>query len=807
MKIKNKLVGITKRALNYLKYNYYISYYEKLQLNEKIVLFDSKNGADFASNMFYSLKEFYNEKPDYKYYIVYNNKKTKKKICKLLSNYNITNINYLKIRSLSHYKILATAKYLFSDSTLPRAYIKKKEQIYINTWHGTPLKCMGRDTAGDFDSIGNVQRNLLLSDILVYPSEYMKETMMNAYLINDLYESKIEYCGYPRNSIFFDRNEEKKVRKELNLLDKRVYVYMPTYRGTMKNAKDHINDELQCVLDHLNVLDKKLKENEILYVKLHVFIGDKINFSKYKNIKPFPNNYETYHFLNIADVLITDYSSVFFDFAVSKKKIILFTYDFNDYMKNRGVYIKLDDLPFPKVSTVSELYDELNANKNYDDREFLKKYNTYDCYDAPKKLILDVLHYKKEERKKEKLNILVYCGNLSKNGLTTSFYNLFKNVDKTKFNIYATFSEKLYESNLEEVLKLKEYGIYELPFVKSTTKTLDVLLYLKMYKKYNIYNLKIKEKLDHFFDRQIIKNYGYIHFDAVIQFTGYGHMIVKEFQRMNAFKMIFIHNNIVSELKTKKTRHLITIKSALNGYDKVMLVSDGIYEPTMEIAENDSNFLTMYNICNYEEIIENSKKDIEFSKKTYCNVSKEKLSKILNSSALKIINIGRFSHEKCHKNIIQTFEKYNKENPNSYLIIIGGYGYMFNETLSLVKSSSVSDKIIIIKSINNPMPILKKCDGFVLFSKYEAFPMTLMEADVLSVPIIMSNCKGPYKFWSEHGAKIISLNDEELLEAFRDLGKKKIKPININFKEYNKKWTKYFEDSVIEGIKNRKKML
>ena len=198
---------------------------------------------------------------------------------------------------------------------------------------------------------------------------------------------------------------------------------------------------------------------------------------------------------------------------------------------------------------------------------------------------------------------------------------------------------------------------------------------------------------------------------------------------------------------------------------------------------------------------------IEFSKKTYCNVSKEKLSKILNSSALKIINIGRFSHEKCHKNIIQTFEKYNKENPNSYLIIIGGYGYMFNETLSLIKSSSVSDKIIIIKSINNPMPILKKCDGFVLFSKYEAFPMTLMEADVLSVPIIMSNCKGPYKFWSEHGAKIISLNDEELLEAFRDLGKKKIKPININFKEYNKKWIKYFEDSVIEGIKNRKKML
>ena len=800
----NKVTKLISKILGYLKYSRYVKYYMNLSIDDNIVLFDSKNGNDFASNMFYLLKEFIETKDGFKYYIVYSNKNVRKRIIKLLANYNITNIKYVKFRSLKHLKVLAKAKYIFSDNTMPRVYIKKEGQIYTNTWHGTPLKCMGRDTSGDSDQIANVQRNLLLSDILVYPSEYMKDKMLNAYLVEELHESKILYSGYPRNSIFLNRKEEDKIRKEMDLEDKRVYVYMPTYRGAMKNTGSHTKDELTIIREHLNELDKKLKDNEILYVKLHVYISKNIDLTNYKHIRAIPSNYETYHFLNVADVLITDYSSVFFDFALSKKKIVLFTYDMKDYLQNRGIYLNMNDLPFPKVETVDELYKELNTGKKYDDSKFLSTYNTYDCENAAEKVINEALHFKKETRKKPKKNILVYCGKFSKNGITTAFYNLFKNIDKNKFNVYVTFNEDLYLKNMEDINKLKEYGLYELPFVNGTSRPLFVLPYTLAYKIFNMYNSKIKEKIDKSMDIRNIKNYGYIHYDAVIHYTGYGEVITKQFPRMNSFSMFFIHNDIVSEIKTKHTRNPITTKVALNTFDKVVLVSDGVYKPALEIAGNDKNFMVAYNICNYEEILEKSKEDIVFSKSTFCNVSKDKLENILNSKDLKFINIGRFSHEKCHNRIISTFERYNKENPKSYLIIIGGYGDDFEDTLDFAKKSSVYDRIVIIKSINNPMPILKKCNGFILFSKYEAFPMTLMEADVLSVPIIMSNCEGPYKFWKEKGAKIIPLDDDELLNAMKELGKGKIKPINIDFKDYNRKWTKVIEDSILEGIKKKK---
>ena len=74
--------------------------------------------------------------------------------------------------------------------------------------------------------------------------------------------------------------------------------------------------------------------------------------------------------MNIADVLITDYSSVFFDFAITTKKIVLFTYDEEEYLAERGMYLELSDLPFPRVKTLDNLLDELRTPIEYDDTGF-----------------------------------------------------------------------------------------------------------------------------------------------------------------------------------------------------------------------------------------------------------------------------------------------------------------------------------------------------------------------------------------------------------------------------------------------------
>ena len=98
---------------------------------------------------------------------------------------------------------------------------------------------------------------------------------------------------------------------------------------------------------------------------------------------------------------------------------------------------------------------------------------------------------------------------------------------------------------------------------------------------------------------------------------------------------------------------------------------------------------------------------------TLSNVSLETLQSVLDSDAPKFISIGRFSPEKGHKRLLDAFEQYWKEHPDTWLIIIGGVGNLYDETLAHTRALRASDHIILIRAVTNPMPILKRCDLFL----------------------------------------------------------------------------------------------
>lgn len=81
----------------------------------------------------------------------------------------------MRTGSVAYYHALSRAGYLVNDTSFPGRFIKKEGQIYLNTWHGTPLKKMGRDNRPEMVTMGNVQRNLLDSDYLVFPNQFMEE--------------------------------------------------------------------------------------------------------------------------------------------------------------------------------------------------------------------------------------------------------------------------------------------------------------------------------------------------------------------------------------------------------------------------------------------------------------------------------------------------------------------------------------------------------------------------------------------------------------------------------------------------------
>ena len=136
----------------------------------------------------------------------------------------------------------------------------------------------------------------------------------------------------------------------------------------------------------LNYLDKGLRDDQILYVNLHHKVDDLMNYTLYRHIKKFPAFLDSYELLSVADALISDYSSVFFDYLATRKQIILHIEDYDTYSSYQGLYMNINELPFDKAKTKKEVLDALNRGKTYDDEEAFKYFCKYDTVNNHKKV-------------------------------------------------------------------------------------------------------------------------------------------------------------------------------------------------------------------------------------------------------------------------------------------------------------------------------------------------------------------------------------------------------------------------------------
>lgn len=136
-------------------------------------------------------------------------------------------------------------------------------------------------------------------------------------------------------------------------------------------------------------------------------------------------------------------------------------------------------------------------------------------------------------------------------------------------------------------------------------------------------------------------------------------------------------------------------------------VSTDITKSIVEISNREDNILVIPNCIDEEYIKNRAEQKISFDEETRANVSLEELQEILGNGDKKFISIGRFSGEKRHDRLIEAFNRYWKENTDTWLIIIGGVGNLYEETCKIASDCEAGDHIILIRSMANPMPVLK----------------------------------------------------------------------------------------------------
>ena len=199
----------------------YSIYYK--DIDERIVYLESRDGNDFTGNILRLAEELSTgEYGNFKIY-VYAKEEVHPKIKKLKKIYNLKIHKIVEDENLAT-KILEKAKYIITDSGIRPKYVKRPEQIVLNTWHGTPLKYMGIDNISEEHMVGNIQHPFLSADYLLYPNDFMKEKMINAYMIEKIYSGKILKEGCPRNSVFFDDEKRENLKSKLGIKEKEIFI-------------------------------------------------------------------------------------------------------------------------------------------------------------------------------------------------------------------------------------------------------------------------------------------------------------------------------------------------------------------------------------------------------------------------------------------------------------------------------------------------------------------------------------------------------------------------------------------------------
>lgn len=363
---------------------YFLSKLCSNTVNENLIVFGSNNGKAFSGNSKY-LFLYLNHNSNY-HCIWFTESQ------QVLSNLRRENYHVVSVKNLiKAIKILKAARYIFIThgfGDILMIDLSPKTQL-IRLEHGIVLKELGEKYKNLFlQSYKTKIRQKLIDSIsyMLVTSEHDKEVKK---LSTPLPTNKYLKIGYPRNDILVNYTKEKyfQIKKSLNIEEtSEVLLYAPTFRRYKHRIP--LDDNF---FEKLN--DTLIIENKVMLFKPHPN-SEKINLDRYNNIISVDPKVDIMNLLIISDLLITDYSGVFFDFLITKRPVVFFAYDLEEYIMKRGLSFDYkSDVPGPIVKTGDELLLKLKTinqwSKDYEAKRIniLDKFNKYSDGNSTKNII------------------------------------------------------------------------------------------------------------------------------------------------------------------------------------------------------------------------------------------------------------------------------------------------------------------------------------------------------------------------------------------------------------------------------------
>lgn len=334
-----------------------------LPKKKKLMMFESFHGKQYSDSP-RAIYE-YMKKNHSDYQLIWSIDK------KSIPLFEAAKVPYIKRFTLKWFFTKPRAQYWINNVRLPKWIPKPKGTVYLQTWHGTPLKKLGLDIE---------EVHIPGAETVVYRNNIISESVNWSYLISpnrystDIFKQAFGYkgemieSGYPRNDTLYNKTVEQTEAIKRNLgiaTERKVVLYAPTWRDDNYFEQGRYKFDFQFDLQKLK---ERFGDEFVLLTRMHYLVAENFDFGAYgdfvKDVSSYPDIAELYL---ISDLLITDYSSVFFDFANLNRPIIFYMYDLVDYRDRlRGFYFDIEnEAPGPIVQTESDLFEEIaSAMKN-----------------------------------------------------------------------------------------------------------------------------------------------------------------------------------------------------------------------------------------------------------------------------------------------------------------------------------------------------------------------------------------------------------------------------------------------------------
>ena len=643
-------------------------------------------------------------------------------------------------------RCLASAEYLVNDNTFPPYFIRREGQQYLNTWHGTPLKTLGRDIRGGVLEHRNAARNFLHATHLIAPNRFTADCLIDRYDVAGLFNGRIALTGYPRidSVITMSAEEKARLRRRLNVPPgRKVVLYAPTWRGTLANRA---RDEERLGHD----IEALAGGNWHVLYRGHTMTGRSTAAVLQRHTVP--ADIDTNDLLAVVDLLITDYSSIFFDFIPTGRPIIHYAYDLEDYRDQRGLYFDLTEMPGTVCRSLPEVLEatesmlasaqsavlpmgHLRARQRFCPRED----------GAASQRVLEFFFFGSRaddlpNRTDSRRNVLMFQGSFLPNGITTSYLNLTSHIDRNENNVYvvvdpealASRPERLekFAGNPDHVRVLGRVGAHVL--TPEERWVID-----KFNSQHDVDSEEMWAVIDRAFAREFRRVFGAGRFDSVICFEGYARFwtALLGCAPVDTRKTVWLHNDMHREWRTRF--------EYLEGNFRLYRRFDALASVTESVAEENARSLA-------------DKFTLDPESFTFCNnlvnpdltvrLADEALDADIAAFAAAggpfFITAGRLSPEKGHARLIKAFAAVNREHPEARLAILGD-GPLYQSLSTLVRQLGLSGRVMLAGHRANPFPALKRADCFVFSSEYEGQGLAVLEALILRLPVISTDVVGP----------------------------------------------------------------